>query len=174
MCPGCHSRAFLKASLHTFAPSLSLFISGVIPLFPSALCCALHLSIHNWWYVFLLVSSMLLTALLAVSLLARSPRRTRFSPGRMDPIAPSSFCQMALCFQLPFASLLSLPAPHTCSDHPPTTLFSSFRSKSFYGGDGCVYHFTSPLLPSPCPEFPQLPVYVVGHCGRFSHPGLLL
>jgi|AntAceMinimDraft_11_1070367.scaffolds.fasta_scaffold57949_1 hypothetical protein len=33
----------------TFAPSLSHSIFSVIPLLPLASCCALHVSIHNWW-----------------------------------------------------------------------------------------------------------------------------
>jgi hypothetical protein len=53
---------------------------------------------------------------------------------------------------------------------PGSAFFRSFRFKSgtLYGGDARVYHLTSPLFPSPCPESPQFPVDVFGHCGRPS------
>ena len=43
--------------------------------------------------------------------------------------------------------------------HPGSAFFCSFRFKSrtLYGGEAHVYHLTSPLFPSPCPEFPQFP-----------------
>jgi hypothetical protein len=53
---------------------------------------------------------------------------------------------------------------------PGSAFFRSFRFKSgtLHGGNARVYHLTSPLFPSPCPESPQFPVDVFGHCGRPS------